>query len=119
MLPLSGDSPIPLETVKSFGIAVPNVNLPPTSRNGDFNWSPDRTRFASSETQFDYYFSILLRNGTSVEFPAGQAAFVPASEPLLLDLPKENVTIDLGRPTEEDRWGIPSRGNCVSLRTSL
>ncbi|ORY89133.1 hypothetical protein BCR35DRAFT_350623 [Leucosporidium creatinivorum] len=109
------DSSIPLEAVKSFGIAVPNVNLPPTSRNGDFHWFPDRTRFAGSETQFDYYFSLRLRNGSSVEFPAGHAAFIPASEPLSLDVPKENVTIILERPTNDrSGWGIPSRGNCTA-----
>ena len=101
-------------SVKSFGVAVPNVNLPPTAVDHFSAFDAEQLGFSSTETAFDYYFHMKLRNGSTLDVPAGSTAFSPSSAPLA-DAPKRRVVVEVGRPTS-DRWSWRMDGiaNCVS-----
>lgn len=113
--PLAGSNPIPFESVKSFGIAVPNVNLPPTVGNGITIHNGDDMGFTEAETMFDYYFSLKLRNGSTVDFPAGHTVFVPSSPPLRADRTNTSVTVPVERPKSDyqGHFRVLSIANCV------
>ncbi|ORY89117.1 hypothetical protein BCR35DRAFT_300929 [Leucosporidium creatinivorum] len=97
-----GEASIPLRAVKSFAIAVPNVNLPPFLKD-DFSQRSlsDEEGFAASEFHFDYYFTLALRNGSNIEVPAGRSAFVPLSAPAVESTRTERVTILMDQKADE------------------
>lgn len=75
----------------------------------------DKKSFSAHEKMFDYYFSLKLRNGSTVDVPAGQTAFIPVSSPLIQS-PKTTVTIKVERPSEDrTMWRMDYIGNCVGF----
>ncbi|KAI5476451.1 hypothetical protein MNV49_007764, partial [Pseudohyphozyma bogoriensis] len=83
---------LPLESVRSFAVAVPNVNLPPSVDDGDIIYFGDQQgSFASQERDLSYRFLLSLRNGTILEYSAGHTVFLPESP---REIPSQNSTRD-------------------------
>ncbi|GAA5998557.1 uncharacterized protein JCM10292_002782 [Rhodotorula paludigena] len=71
------DEIMPLRQVRSFSIAVPNVNFPPQKGDDYFGSHGHDAEFSYAESRFEFYFSLTLRNGTDVDVPASRVAFEP------------------------------------------
>ncbi|GJN90376.1 hypothetical protein Rhopal_003387-T1 [Rhodotorula paludigena] len=56
------DEIMPLRQVRSFSIAVPNVNFPPQKGDDYFGSHGHDAEFSYAESRFEFYFSLTLRN---------------------------------------------------------
>jgi hypothetical protein len=57
-------------------------------------------QLASSETMFEYYFELTLRNGTVLDYPVGRTGFIPAAiHPA--DPPGADNTVQMRVPMEK------------------
>ncbi|GAA5863542.1 hypothetical protein JCM8547_007280 [Rhodosporidiobolus lusitaniae] len=94
----------PLKSVKSFQVAVPNVELPP-ARSPEHGWSSGgiEEQYTNAEHYFGFYASVELKNGSTLEFPASRAAFIPMSE--AVEIGEETVTVVVRAPYEDaESW---------------
>ena len=73
----------------------------------------------NSETLFEYYFAMRLKNGSTLDFPAGRASFVPAGL-AEKDGPVETIVVNFSSQRDgqkqrryADRFGSRGVPACV------
>ncbi|GAA5886435.1 hypothetical protein JCM6882_001638 [Rhodosporidiobolus microsporus] len=72
------NSSFPLRSIKSFQVAVPNVNFPPAKKRSYMHYYDDEVKEeAGIEQAFEFYAAVTLKNGSVLDFPASKALFVP------------------------------------------
>jgi hypothetical protein len=64
----------------------------------------------SSEDLFEYYFAMRLKNGSTLDFPAGQAGFLPAGPPEQVD-GVEKIVVNFTSPRGDKQERLYSDGS--------
>ncbi|KAH8083484.1 hypothetical protein HD553DRAFT_324400 [Filobasidium floriforme] len=65
---------------RNFSVHVPNTNFPPqleSARSWGGRGDDPQTEASFTETMFEYYFVLTYKGGSTIEVPAGRAAFIP------------------------------------------
>ncbi|OCF30469.1 hypothetical protein I316_07905 [Kwoniella heveanensis BCC8398] len=96
----------PLDTevinqVQSFFVHVPSTNFPPiTSTHWNGMDQGQHEQMVNTETLLEYYHLIHLKNGTTLDIPAGQSGFLPDPIPWKQD----GAGAGLSYQTERAEW---------------